>query len=54
MPKSPISPCSVTSLHGPGRGCKDALREVESHVVDVDIRAYFDNIPHDELVRLVR
>jgi len=45
----------------PGRGCKDALREVErllregqSHVVDVDIKGYFDNIPHDELMRLVR
>lgn len=45
----------------PGRGCKDALRKVErllregeSHVVDVDIKGYFDNIPHDELMRLVR
>jgi RNA-directed DNA polymerase len=45
----------------PGRGCKDALREVErllregkSHVVDVDIKGYFDNIPHEELMRLVR
>jgi len=44
----------------PGRGCKDALREVErllregqSHVVDVDIRGYFDNIPHAALMRLV-
>jgi len=45
----------------PGSGCKDALREVErllregeSHVVDVDIKGYFDNIPHEELMRLVR
>jgi len=45
----------------PGRGCKDALREVESqlrsgrtHVVDVDIRSYFDNIPHEALMALVR
>jgi RNA-directed DNA polymerase len=45
----------------PGRGCKDALREVERHlrgglchVVDVDIRGYFDNIPHDRLMDLVR
>lgn len=45
----------------PGRGCKDALREVErllrggkSHVVDVDIKGYFDNIPHKALMGLVR
>ena len=45
----------------PGRGCKDALREVERllrggwvHVVDVDIRGYFDNIPHDKLMALIR
>jgi len=45
----------------PGRGCKDALRKVErllregkSHVVDVDIKGYFDNIPHEALMRLVR
>jgi RNA-directed DNA polymerase len=41
----------------PGRGCKDALREVErllhigyTHVVDADIKAYFDNIAHDPLM----
>jgi len=45
----------------PGRGCKDALREVESHlkqgreyVVDVDIKGYFDAIPHDALMKLVK
>ena len=45
----------------PGRGCKDALREVERllregkcHVVDVDIKGYFDNIPHEPLMELVR
>ena len=45
----------------PGRGCKDALREVERHlkegkchVVDVDIKGYFDNIPHAQLMALVR
>jgi len=45
----------------PGRGCKDALREVErllrsglTHVVDVDIKGYFDNIPHAPLMRLVK
>jgi RNA-directed DNA polymerase len=41
----------------PGRGCKDALREVErllhagyTHVVDADFKAYFDNIPHGPLL----
>ena len=41
----------------PRRGCKDALREVErllragyTHVVDADIKAYFDNIPHGPLM----
>lgn len=45
----------------PKRGCKDALREVERllksgfiHVVDADIRSYFDNIPHDLLMQEVR
>jgi len=45
----------------PGRGCKDALREVRkrlregyTHVVDVDIKGYFDNIPHEPLMKLVK
>jgi RNA-directed DNA polymerase len=45
----------------PGRGCKDALREVwklltsgHTHVVEIDIRKYFDNIQHERLVKLVR
>lgn len=45
----------------PGRGCKDALRRVDEllqsglvHVVDVDIKGYFDSIPHDKLMKLVR
>jgi RNA-directed DNA polymerase len=45
----------------PGRGCKDALRRVEhllqaghTHVVDVDIKGYFDAIPHERLMALVR
>jgi RNA-directed DNA polymerase len=41
----------------PRRGCHDALREIERllaagyhHVVDVDIRKYFDSIPHKPLM----
>lgn len=41
----------------PGRGCKDALRRVEkllqagyTHVVDADLKGYFDSIPHDRLM----
>ena len=40
----------------PGRGCKDALREVDkhlkagyTHVVDADLKGYFDSIPHPRL-----
>lgn len=45
----------------PGRGCKDALRQVvtwleagDLWVVDADIRRYFDTIPHERLLGLVR
>jgi RNA-directed DNA polymerase len=41
----------------PGRGCHDALREVDRllrdgfcFVVDADLKAYFDSIPHDRLM----
>ena len=45
----------------PGRGCKDALREVDrllkaghTWVVDADLRGYFDSIPHAPLLELVK
>jgi RNA-directed DNA polymerase len=41
----------------PGRGCKDALRRVDEllkagyvHVVDADLKGYFDSIPHRRLM----
>lgn len=44
----------------PGRGCRDALREVDrlikegyTWVVDADLSGYFDNIPHDRLMHRV-
>ena len=45
----------------PGRGCKDALREVDgllkegyTWVVDADLKSYFDTIPQDRLMERVR
>src|SRR5579871_4462343 len=45
----------------PGRGCKDALRRVDellkagyTHVVDADLKSYFDTIPHGQLLERVR
>jgi RNA-directed DNA polymerase len=44
----------------PGRGCKEALREVDrllgeghSYVVDADLASYFDSIPHERLMARV-
>jgi RNA-directed DNA polymerase len=52
----------LPSSHGfrPGRGAKDALREVDRlideghvYVVDADLTNYFDSIPHDRLMERV-
>jgi RNA-directed DNA polymerase len=44
----------------PGRGCRDALREVDrligegyTYVVDADFESYFDTIPHERLMQRV-
>jgi RNA-directed DNA polymerase len=45
----------------PGRGCKDALRHVDelleagyTYVIDADLKSYFDTIPHDRLLEMIR
>ena len=45
----------------PGRGCKDALREVDgllkegyTWAVDADVKSYFDTIPHNRLMDRIR
>jgi RNA-directed DNA polymerase len=45
----------------PGRGCKDALRRVHwllrrghTYVVDADLKSYFDTIPHESLMMLIK
>jgi RNA-directed DNA polymerase len=44
----------------PGRGCKDALREVDgllkdgyTYGVDADLQGYFDSIPHNKLMERI-
>jgi len=64
--KSVIEPIFESSFDAssygfrPGRGCKDALREVDAllkqgytHVVDADLKSFFDSIPHDRLLARV-
>jgi len=45
----------------PERGCKDALRQVQEllqqgfvYVVDIDLKSFFDSIPHDRLMTRLR
>jgi RNA-directed DNA polymerase len=45
----------------PGRGCEDALRRVHrllrdsyTYVVDADLASYFDTIPHEPLMELIK
>lgn len=44
----------------PKRGCKDALRRVDEllkagyvHVVDADLKSYYDSIPHEPLMKRI-
>ncbi len=52
---------SISYGFRPKRGCKDALREVDrllkegyTWVVDADVKCYFDTIPHDRLLDLIK
>ncbi len=52
--------CPASYGFRPGRGCKDALREVDqliadghTFVVDADFASYFDTIPHERLMQRV-
>jgi RNA-directed DNA polymerase len=52
--------CETSYGFRPGRGCKDALRAVDgwlrqgyTHVVDADLKSYFDSIPQERLLARV-
>lgn len=52
--------CPASYGFRPGRGCHDALREVDrllkegfAFVVDADLEGYFDSIPHERLMERV-
>jgi RNA-directed DNA polymerase len=52
--------CPTSYGFRPGRGCRDALREVahlieqgHTFVVDADLQSYFDTIPHERLMQRV-
>ena len=52
--------CRASYGFRPGKGCKDALRAVDgllrqgyTHVVDADLKSYFDSIPHERLLARV-
>jgi RNA-directed DNA polymerase len=61
-----LEPIFEASFHSmsfgfrPGRGCREALREVDeligeghSFVVDADLQSYFDSIPHEQLMQRI-
>ena len=61
-----LEPIFEASFHSmsfgfrPGRGCREALREVDeligeghSFVVDADLQSYFDSIPHERLMQRI-
>lgn len=52
--------CNTSYGFRPGKGCKDALRAVDgwlkqgyTHVVDADLKSYFDAIPQERLLARV-
>jgi RNA-directed DNA polymerase len=52
--------CPASYGFRPGRGCQDALREVDqliadghAFVVDADFASYFDTIPHEQLMQRI-
>jgi RNA-directed DNA polymerase len=52
--------CPASYGFRPGRGCRDALREVDqliadghAFVVDADFASYFDTIPHERLMQRI-